>query len=206
MSASGWPPRTDAAYREEAHARLDAERFELFAGVQAIVLDCDGVLTDGRLVYGPGGEAFKTFHARDGLGLVMAREAGIKLALLTGRDSEVAARRVRELRFHSVKLGRFDKQRALREILHDCGVAPERTLYMGDDLIDLPALDLVGLPATVPEAPADVRARCRYVTAAPGGHGAVREITDLVLMSAGRFGDALTRIAETAWLPPEETT
>ncbi len=206
MSARTWPPRSDEAYREEARAVLGDALCDLFAGIEAVVLDCDGVLTDGSLVYGPEGEALKTFHARDGLGLVMARAAGVKLALLTGRDSATAARRVEELRFHAVKLARFDKQRALREILDECGADPARTLYMGDDLIDLPAMELAGLPVTVPEAPEDVRAASRYVTAAAGGHGAVREITDLVLKSGGRFGPALARIAEKAWLPPEETT
>ena len=206
MSGSPWPPRDDAAYLEEARGRLDEDLLARFAAVEALVFDCDGILTDGSLVYGPEGEALKTFHARDGLGLVMARAAGLKLALLTGRDSAVAARRVEELRFHAVKLGRFDKQRALREIIAECDVNPARVLYMGDDLIDLPAMALVGLSVTVPEAPRDVRAACAHVTSAPGGRGAVREVTDLVLMSSGRFGAALTRIADKAWLPPEETT
>lgn len=206
MSGHAWPPRDDAAYRAEVRARLDADQIALFAGVRAIVLDCDGILTDGSLIYGPDGEALKTFNARDGLGLVMARAGGVALALLTGRDSAVAGRRASELKFKSIKLGRFDKQRALDEILVECDVDPAHVLYMGDDLIDLPALDRVGLPVTVPEAPADVRARCRYVTTASGGHGAVREITDLVLMSAGRFGAALATIAEKAWLPGEETS
>ncbi len=206
MSAHPWPPRDAPVYMKEAESKLDAGQLALFRTVEAIVLDCDGILTDGRLIYGPDGEALKTFHARDGLGLVMARVSGIKLGLLTGRDSAVAERRAVELKFDAVKLGRFDKQRAMDEIVGEFDVDPSHILYMGDDLIDLPALDMVGLPVTVPEAPADVRARCRYITTHPGGDGAVREITDLVLMSAGRFGDALVEIADRAWLPREETS
>ncbi len=206
MSGRDWSPRNEAAYASEAAQRLDADQLALFAGVRGIVLDCDGILTDGSLIYGPDGEALKTFNAQDGLGLVMARAGGVKLALLTGRDSAVAGRRAAELKFHAIKLGRFDKQRALLEILDECDLNPDQVLYMGDDLIDLPALTMVGLPVTVPEAPADVRAKCRYVTAASGGHGAVREITDLVLMSAGKFGDALTTIADKARLPSEGTS
>ncbi len=204
MTQGEWPPRTEGAYRREASSRLDAEQLETFAQVQAIVLDCDGVLTNGELIYGPQGEALKAFQARDGLGLVMARIAGLKLALLTGRDSAIAARRAEELRFDAVKLGRFDKQRALTEIMQEFSLPAARILYMGDDLIDIPALDMVGLPVTVPEAPADVRARCRYVTDAAGGACAVREVTDLVLMSQGLLGDTLARLADAAWLPGEE--
>jgi len=177
---------------------------ETFARVKAIVLDCDGVMTSGELIYGPQGEALKAFHARDGLGLVLARTAGIKLGLLTGRASAIAARRAAELRFDAVKLGRFDKRCALTEIMREFSLPAARILYMGDDLIDIPVLDLVGLPVTVPEAPADVRDRCRYVTDAAGGAGAVREVTDLVLMSQGLLGDTLARLAETAWSPGEE--
>ena len=145
---------------------------------------------------------------RDGLGLVLARTAGLELGLLTGRDSAIAARRVRELGFGAIKLGRFDKLRALDEIVSEFSQSPERILYMGDDLIDVPVLDRVGLPVTVPEAPADVRARCRYVTAAQGGAGAVREVTDLVLTSRGLLGESLARLAESAEsaaTPGEET-
>ena len=201
MSARPWPPRDDDAYREAAHARLDPGLAPLFAGVRALVLDCDGVMTDGSLLYGPDGEALKAFDVRDGLGLVLARAGGLKLALLTGRHSAVAERRVRELKFDALRLGRFDKQAALLEILAELDVPPEAVLYMGDDLIDIPALDLVGLPVTVPAACSDVRDRCRYVTEAPGGAGAVREVAELALQCQGRFGPALVPLAEKAWLP-----
>jgi len=205
VSARPWPPRADDDYRRQAADGLDEAARAAFARVRLLVLDCDGVLTDGRLYYGAQGEACKSFDARDGLGLVLARAGGLLLALLTGRDSPAAARRAADLRFHAVKLGRFDKQRALREILDELGVDPADTLYVGDDLIDVPALAVVGAPVAVPGAPADVRARCLYVTAAPGGAGAVREVCERVLGLQGRFGPALAKVADRAWLPAGES-
>lgn len=196
-----WPPRDEAAYAAEALAGLDADLTARLRAVRALVFDCDGVLTDGRMYYGPDGEAFKAFHAHDGLGLVLARAGGLRLALLTGRRSEAAARRCNELRFDVLKLGRFDKQAALLEICRELEVAPDEVLYLGDDLIDIPALDLAGVPACVPEAPADVRGRCRLVTAAGGGAGAAREVCELVLKARGAFAAALARVGERAWLP-----
>jgi 3-deoxy-D-manno-octulosonate 8-phosphate phosphatase (KDO 8-P phosphatase) len=204
MSAS-WPPRTDEAYRAEAEQVLGAELADRFAAVDLLVLDADGVLTSGEMIYGPNGEALKGFHSHDGLGLVMARIAGIKRAVLTGRDSAIVGRRCSELRFDAIKLGRFDKQAALLEILAETGCEAARTMYVGDDLIDLPAMHLVGLPVCVPGAPADVADHCAYMTAARGGAGAVREITDLVLMASRRYGAALARLADKAWRPtPQE--
>lgn len=195
-AAGVWPPRGDEEYRREAQARLgDPDLCRLFGCVEALVFDADGVLTSGNLLYGPDGEALKEFDSQDGLGLVLARAAGLKLAVLTGRQSEIVARRARDLRFAAIRLGRFDKIVALGEILADIGCANERTLYMGDDLVDLPALDVVGLPVTVPSAPAEVRERCRYVTVARGGAGAVREVTDLVLKCRGVFARTLATLA-----------
>ena len=202
MSAHAWPPRTDDDYRREAAAGLGDAALAAFARVRLIVLDCDGVMTDGRLYYDAQGEASKAFDARDGLGLVLARAGGLKLALLTGRDSPAAARRAADLRFHAVKLGRFDKRRALLEILNELHVEPADALYMGDDLIDAPALAVVGAPVAVPGAPRDVRERCLYVTAAAGGAGAVREVCERVLGLQGRFGPALLKVAARAWLAP----
>ena len=204
MSAP-WPPASDQQYRQEAEALVGAELADRFAAVDLLVFDADGVLTTGAMIYGPDGEAFKAFHSHDGLGLVMARVAGLKRAVLTGRDSAIVARRCAELRFDAVKLGRFDKLAALAEILAETGCPAGRTLYMGDDLIDLPALRAVALAVGVPAAPAEVRRECAHVTTAGGGLGAVREVTDLVLKASGRYGLALGRLADKAWHPtPQE--
>lgn len=196
-----WPPSSDQQYRQEAETRVGAALAARLGAIDLLVFDADGVLTTGAMIYGPDGEAFKAFHSHDGLGLVMARIAGLKLAVLTGRDSAIVARRCAELRFDVVKLGRFDKLAALAEILAETGCAAERALYMGDDLIDLPALRAVGLAVGVPAAPAEVRRECALVTTAGGGCGAVREVTDLVLKASGRYGLALERLADKAWRP-----
>ncbi|MBK7671426.1 MAG: HAD hydrolase family protein [bacterium] len=196
-----WPPASDEDYRQEAVVRAGGELADRFAQVRLVVLDADGVLTSGHMVYGAQGEAFKSFHSRDGLGLVLARAAGLKLAVLTGRNSAIVERRCSELRFDVMKLGRFDKVDALGEILDETDCAAEETLYMGDDVIDLPALYQVGVPVAVPCAPQEVRHHCVYVTQARGGEGAVREVIDLVLKSAGIYGQALERLRDKAWQP-----
>lgn len=200
-----WPPRSADDFRQEAVVRLGEDLADRMARIRLLVFDADGVLTPGTLYYGPRGEAFKEFHAHDGLGLVLARAAGLKRAVLTGRNSSIVERRATELRFDAIKLGRFDKQAALHEILEETGVPAGETLYMGDDLIDLPAMFEVAVAVGVPAAPAEVREHCDYVTTAAGGQGAVREVCDLVLKAAGLFGDALRRVGEKAWMPtPDE--
>jgi len=124
----------------------------------------------------------------------MGRLAGIKRAVLTGRNSGIVDRRCRELRFDAVKLGRFDKVAALHEILAETGCSPSDTLYMGDDLIDLPAMYEVGSAVAVPSAPTEIKEFCCYVTRREGGQGAVREVVDLVLKSAGLYGQALVML------------
>lgn len=196
-----WPPHDDSDYRQEAVVRLGESLADRFSQVRLLVLDADGVLTNGNLIYGPAGEMLKEFHAHDGLGLVMARNAGLKLAVLTGRNSEIVARRCTELRFDAIKLGRFDKVAALGEILAETGCQAEQTMYVGDDLIDLPAMFAVGAPVAVPAAPCEVRDNACYVTRAEGGRGAVREVVDLVLKSAGLYTVALERLLQKAWQP-----
>lgn len=196
-----WPPASDEDYRQEAVVRVGNELADRLARVRLLVLDADGVLTSGHMIYGAQGEAYKQFHSRDGLGLVLARAAGLKLAVLTGRHSDIVERRCTELRFHSIKLGRFDKVDALGEILAETGCLAADTLYVGDDVIDLPALHQVGVPVAVPCAPQEVRHHCCYVTQSRGGEGAVREVVDLVLKSAGLYGLALDRLRDKAWQP-----
>lgn len=199
-----WPPHTEAEYRDEAQRRLGPELAARFGQIELIVLDADGVMTSGALQYGPQGEALKAFHARDGLGLVLARTGGIRRAVLTGRNSLIVERRAQELRFEAIQLGRFDKQAALQEILATTGCTAAQTLYMGDDLIDVPAMRMAAVAVTVPAAPEEVRQEADWVTTAEGGTGAVREVTDLVLKASGRFGLALTRLADKAWMPTRQ--
>lgn len=198
-----WPPHSDAEYYREAEALIGTELTQRFSQVKLLVFDADGVLTPGNLVYSTEGEALKEFHAHDGLGLVLARTAGLKLAVLTGRNSKIVERRCTELRFDSIKLGRFDKVEALQEILNETGCTADQCLYVGDDLIDLPAMHAAGMAVTVPGAPVELTDFCLHQTQAEGGRGAVREIINLVLKSAQFYGLALIRLLDKSFQPSQ---
>ena len=163
-------------------------------GVKMILLDVDGVLTDGTFVPGGGlgaeGES-KRFHARDGIGLVLAKRAGLKLGLISGRSSSIVEARAQELQMQFVRLGVSDKLEALHEALSQESLTLTDVAYMGDDLPDLAVLSRVGLAATVSDAPLEVRSRVDYVTQARGGHGAVRELVELILMSQERLEELI---------------
>ena len=159
-----------------------------------MLFDVDGVLTDGTFVPDVEGDANepKRFHSRDGIGLVLARKAGLKLGLISGRKSKNVEARARELGLSFVRLGVGDKLEALDEALRQESCEASETAFMGDDLPDLAVLTRVGLSATVADAPLDVRSRVDYVTRARGGYGAVREFIELVLSSQNKL-DELVR-------------
>ncbi len=191
----GWPLPSPAEEIAEARAGLGEDLVVRLAGVELLVLDCDGVLTDGALHFGPEGEVVKVFNAQDGLGLMMLRMAGVRRAVLTGRNSPMVARRCRELKFESIAMGRFDKAVALDEIVDSLGLTRASALMVGDDLLDLPALTAAAVAVTVPAAPAEVRAACDWTTRRCGGHGAVREVCDLLLKSRGAYARAIRDLA-----------
>lgn len=186
-----WPLPTGDAEREEVRDAVGHDLAVRLAAVRLCVFDCDGVLTSGSLVYGAEGEMLKEFHARDGLGLVMLRPAGIARAVLTGRTSPMVERRCRDLKFEAIKMGRFDKLAALEEIWRETGFGAEDTLYMGDDLLDLPALVTAAVAVSPPEAPVEVTRVCDWVCESPGGAGAVRDVCDLILKARGAHGAAI---------------
>jgi 3-deoxy-D-manno-octulosonate 8-phosphate phosphatase (KDO 8-P phosphatase) len=152
--------------------------------IQMLLLDVDGVLTDGTFER-HGDEEVKRFHSRDGIGLVLARKAGLKLGLISGRESKAVAHRATELNFDFVRLGAGDKLAALQLALEQEGLSEDQVAFMGDDLPDLPVLSRVGLSAAVADAHAEVRGRVHYVTRARGGFGAVRELVDQILAAKG---------------------
>lgn len=157
--------------------------------IQMLLLDVDGVLTDGTFV--PDGEREqKRFHARDGIGIVLARKAGLKVGLISGRSSDLVARRAEELQMSFVRLGVSDKLAALEEALAETSLTLEQIAYMGDDLPDLVILSRAGLSATVADAPSEVRSRVDYIARANGGYGAVRELVEVILSGQGKL-DAL---------------
>lgn len=153
--------------------------------IRALVLDVDGVLTDGLLYFDNQGNEMKAFCTRDGLGMRAVQGQGILLALITGRQSQIVAHRAANLGIEHVYQGRNDKLNAFHELLADTGIEAGEVCYAGDDWVDLPVLDRVGLAVTVADADAVVKDRAHWVTSRPGGHGAVREICDLILAARG---------------------
>ena len=170
------------------------------AGVKLLVLDVDGVLTDGGLYYGPSGEALKRFDVKDGHGLVMARLSGLPAAILTARTSDMVEVRGRELGLAAVLQGRRDKGAGFLELCDLLKVQPSECAYMGDDTNDLPVLQRCGLPACPADAVAEVRAACAFIARATGGRGAVRELAELCLKASGRWEAALSHATGTG--PP----
>jgi 3-deoxy-D-manno-octulosonate 8-phosphate phosphatase (KDO 8-P phosphatase) len=154
---------------------------ETFRRVKLLVLDVDGVLTDGRLFYGPQGESLKTFHVRDGHGIKQVQSAGITVAILSGRKSAAVLRRARGLGIKHVYQGVDDKLAALRKIAKSLKVSLEDCVCIGDDTPDAPILGACGLGVAVADAHADALAAADLETTRPGGHGAVREVCDWLM-------------------------
>jgi 3-deoxy-D-manno-octulosonate 8-phosphate phosphatase (KDO 8-P phosphatase) len=155
--------------------------------IRLLILDVDGVLTDGSLYFDAKGEALKVFHVRDGHGIKMAQRAGIEVAFLSGRRSDAAYHRARELgvsRFHE---GLRDKVAVLEEIMAALQIEAAAVAAVGDDLVDLPHLRRVGLAVAVADAAPEVQAAAHWVTNLPGGRGAVREVCDLLLKAQGKW-------------------
>jgi 3-deoxy-D-manno-octulosonate 8-phosphate phosphatase (KDO 8-P phosphatase) len=153
--------------------------------IRLLVMDVDGVLTDGRMVLSDRGDELKMFHTHDGIGLALAHRAGLKTALVTGETSPIAKTRGEKLGVGTVVLGARRKGDVVDTLLAEHGLSSDALAYVGDDLLDLPALQRAGLAVTVADAVADVKAVAHVVTKAPGGHGAVRECVELLLRAQG---------------------
>ena len=161
--------------------------------IEALLLDVDGVLTDGAIVYGARGEELKAFHVRDGSGLKFWLSEGKRAALISGRRSEAVMRRALELDLRPVLQGIEDKKAALSRVLAELELRPEQACFVGDDVPDLEVLGAVGLAVAVGDGCAEVQAAAHYVTAAAGGRGAVREVVELVLKCQGRWDGVVAR-------------
>lgn len=149
--------------------------------VKLAAFDVDGVMTDGTLYIGPAGEAFKPFHVLDGHGVKLLKREGIECAIVSGRSSEAVTWRAKELGIPTVIQGCEDKVAALARIAQAAGHTLDECAYMGDDLPDVELLKRVALSGSVPNAVAEVKAIVHYVTAAPGGQGAVREFCEMLI-------------------------
>lgn len=155
------------------------------SALEWLLTDVDGVLTDGRLYYGAEGEAWKSFHVRDGLGLKLAQRAGLKVGLLSARGGAAVEARAAELGLDAVITRREDKGRAFREFLDEHRVQARRVAYAGDDLVDLPILLACGVSFAPADAAPEVRERVDHTLTARAGQGAVREMVEWILRARG---------------------
>ncbi len=149
--------------------------------VRLLVMDCDGVLTDGRLYFGAGGEELKVFNARDGQGIVDWHKAGHRSGIISGRESQIVDLRAKQLGISFVYQGRKEKVSAMNELILEAGVLREEVAFVGDDTPDLDVFPFIGLAVAVGNAHDAVRAAAHLVTNAAGGFGAVREVIDMLL-------------------------
>lgn len=159
--------------------------------LKLMIFDVDGVLTDGTLYYSERGEELKAFNVQDGHGIKMLREHGVEVALISARRSRAVELRAANLGIAHVFLGVEDKRSAYGAVLAQLGLASEQSGCMGDDLPDLPLFARCGFAATVPAAPEALKSRAHYITRARGGHGAVREVSELVLRAQGSLERAI---------------
>ena len=161
------------------------------AQIKLAVFDVDGVLTDGRLILGESGDEYKAFHVRDGHGLVMLLETGCKIAVITARSSKIVSERMASLGIEYVYQGQKDKGAKLASLIDELSFTKEQVAYVGDDVIDLPAMTKVGLPIAVADAHSEVKKYAEWITENPGGKGAVREICELIMHAQGKLEDRI---------------
>lgn len=151
--------------------------------IKLLLMDCDGVLTDGRLYFSASGEELKVFNVRDGQGIVSWHRAGFQSGIISGRNSPIVNRRATELGIKFIKQSSKNKIEDFEEIIKDANVSAEETAFVGDDIPDIELLKIVGLSFAVADAEAEVKTSAQYITKSKGGRGAIREITNLLLDS-----------------------
>jgi 3-deoxy-D-manno-octulosonate 8-phosphate phosphatase (KDO 8-P phosphatase) len=161
--------------------------------IQMLLLDVDGVLTDGRIVYTSGGDELKAFNAKDGLGIRMLQAAGIRIGIVTGRSSPALNRRCEELGIRHLYDGVADKGAVLDQITAETGIRSQAMAFVGDDLPDCPLMRAVGVPIAVADAHPAVTETARWTTRAAGGRGAVREVCEKILSDKGMWEKLLTQ-------------
>lgn len=164
-----------------------------FAEISLLLLDVDGTLTEGTVIYNDRGEETKVFHVKDGLGLRLLMDAGIKVGIVTGRSAPALLHRLRNLGIRHIWDGVGNKAALLQDIARETGIAPKATAFVGDDLPDLGIMALVGLPIAVADAAPEVIERAAFTTRAPGGRGAVREVAEQILKSKNLWPDIVDK-------------
>lgn len=155
--------------------------------IKLLVLDVDGVLTSGQIIFGRDGELMKKFHAQDGLGITLAHKVGLNIAIITGRESQMVKLRGAELNIKDVYQGSMNKTQALAELIAKYDLTLDQIAYVGDDLNDLPVMIRVGLPCATANAAPEVKQHAQLVTTQAGGNGAVREVIEYILKAQGKW-------------------
>ncbi|KLN64022.1 MULTISPECIES: 3-deoxy-manno-octulosonate-8-phosphatase KdsC [Vibrio] len=168
---------------ETLYQPVEQSILEVAKEIKLLICDVDGVFSDGLIYMGNNGEELKTFHTRDGYGVKSLMNAGIEIAIITGRRSQIVENRMKALGIKLIYQGQDDKIKAYQDICTKLDIAPEQTGYIGDDLIDWPVMEQVALKVCVADGHPLLRRRANYVTSIRGGHGAVREVCDLILQA-----------------------
>ena len=171
----------------------DTVLLEKLKHIQLLLLDVDGVLTDGSIIYSDDGSETKIFNARDGFGLKLVMSAGIKVGIVTGRSSQALRHRCDNLGIGLLFDGVGDKAKMLEEIVAQTGIGSEHTAFVGDDLPDLPIMKHAGLSIAVADAHEIVRQKADWTTLAQGGHGAIREVCEAMLTAKGLWDEIVAR-------------
>lgn len=175
----------------ESEIKSPGKLLEKAKNLKLLILDVDGVLTDGRLFFDNQGTEYKCFHARDGHGIKLLRQTGVEVAVISGRNSNSVALRMKNLGIEHVFQGHENKLSAFAEVLEKTDITPEQCAHMGDDLLDLPIMIRVGLAIAVSDANFAVKEKADWCTALPGGQGAVREACDFIMQAQGNFDKVL---------------
>ena len=170
---------------------LSPEQIEKIKQLKLLILDVDGVLTDGRLFFDQQGNEYKCFHARDGHGLKLLKQTGVEIAVISGRSSASVALRMKNLGIEHVYQGHENKRMAFQEILQNLQLSPNQVAHVGDDLLDLPIMTQVGFAIAVQDANFAVKQYADWCTQTLGGQGAVREVCDLIMQVQGSFDKVL---------------
>lgn len=166
---------------------LAPELIARFKQIKLLILDVDGVMTDGGLTIGDDGQEYKTFHAHDGLGMKLLKATGVELAIITGRTSNVVKKRAMSTGVAHFYQGAEDKLAAFHDLIKAAEIAAHECAFMGDDVVDLPPMLHCGLSLAVPNSPDLVLQHAHYVTKKQGGHGAVREVCELIMQAQGTY-------------------
>lgn len=170
---------------------LTQEQQNKIKRLKLLVLDVDGVLTDGRLFFDDNGKEYKCFHARDGHGIKLLRQTGVEIAVISGRKSNSVALRMQSLGIERVYQGHENKRAAFSEILQHLQLTPDQAAHVGDDVLDLPIMRQAGFAIAVQDANFAVKQYADWITQTPGGQGAVREVCDLIMQVQGTLDGVL---------------